>query len=131
MKRTKKSASPKHAPQKSTLRDAVLKSLDQDKAVDIVCIDLTGKTSIADYMVVATGTSSRHVAAMAEKLKTRLSKEGIKPRIEGKSTGDWVVVDAIDVIVHLFREEVREFYNLEKLWQADLATTDVTLYKSL
>ena len=113
------------------LHKMILNALDQDKGDNIVSIDLSGKTALADYMVVVTGTSSRHVVGMAEKLKERLSKQGILARIEGKDTGDWVIVDAGDVIVHLFRAEVRTFYNLEKLWSTDFSTTDYTLYKSV
>lgn len=117
--------------QAAALHDMIVKALDQDKGDNIVSINLAGKTALADYMVVVTGTSSRHVIGMAEKLKERLSKQGIIARIEGKDTGDWVIVDAGDVIVHLFRAEVRTFYNLEKLWSADFATTDYTLYTSV
>lgn len=106
----------------------VIHSLDQDKAQNIVSIDLKGKTSIADFMVIATGTSSRHVAAMASKLAERVRKDGYRPKIEGKDTGDWVIVDTGDIIVHLFRQEVREFYNLEKLWDADFSTVGYNLY---
>lgn len=106
----------------------IMKALDQGKGEDIVSIDLKGKTAIADFMVIATGTSSRHVAAMAENLKERLGKEGVRARIEGKAAGDWVVLDAGDVIVHLFRKEVREFYNLEKLWGSDFSTVGYNLY---
>jgi ribosome-associated protein len=108
----------------------VVKYLDQDKGIDIVSIPLEGRSSLADYMVIATGTSSRHVSGMAQKLKDRLTKEGYRPRIEGATTGDWVIVDAGDVIVHLFRAEVRKFYNLEKLWNPDFAMVDYTLYQS-
>ena len=113
------------------LHELVRKLLDQDKGEDIVSIDLTGKTSIADYMVIVTGKSSRQVAGMAEKLRERLGAEGIKARLEGQEGGDWVIVDAGDVIVHIFRPEVREFYNLEKLWSADFSTVDYTLYQSV
>lgn len=115
----------------TALHDMILNALDQDKGDNIVSIDLSNKTALADYMVIVTGTSSRHVVGMAEKLKDRLSKQGIRARIEGKDTGDWVIVDAGDVIVHLFRAEVRTFYNLEKLWSTDFSTTDYTLYKSV
>lgn len=143
-KKTAKPAAAKPAPAKKTaskaastssqasaLHDMIVKALDQDKGDNIVSINLAGKTALADYMVVVTGTSSRHVVGMAEKLKERLSKQGIIARIEGKDTGDWVIVDAGDVIVHLFRAEVRTFYNLEKLWSTDFSTTDYTLYKSV
>lgn len=108
----------------------VAKALDQDKAENIVSIDLAGKSSIADYMVIATGTSSRHISSMAQKLRDRLSKEGRKCRIEGASGGDWVILDGGDIIVHFFRAEVRTFYNLEKLWGADFSSVDYTLYQS-
>jgi ribosome-associated protein len=107
-----------------------MKLLDQDKGQDILSIDLAGKTSIADYMVIVTGSSSRQVSAMASNLRDRLAAEGVKARVEGQAAGDWVVVDAGDVIVHLFRAEVREFYNLEKLWAADFSTVDYTRYKN-
>jgi ribosome-associated protein len=108
----------------------VLASLDSDKGIDIKSFDLEGRSSIADHMVIATGTSSRHVASMAERLKQKLYKEGYRPRIEGASTGDWVILDAGDVIVHLFRAEVRSFYNLEKLWGTDFGVPDYTFYRS-
>ncbi|MDY0884306.1 ribosome silencing factor [Dongia soli] len=99
----------------------VATSLDDDKAEDIVSIDLRGKSSIADYMVIATGRSSRQLAAMAQHLDEKLTKLGIKDvAIEGMTQGDWVLLDGGDVVVHLFRPEVREFYNLEKMWGADL-----------
>jgi ribosome-associated protein len=104
-------------------------ALDQDKGTNIVSIDLAGKTAIADYMVIVTGTSSRHVSSMAEKLRDRMAKEGVRARIEGKGTGDWVIVDTGDIMVHLFRQEVRDFYSLEKLWGTDFSAVDYTLYK--
>jgi len=113
------------------MHQMIVKALDQDKGDNIVSIDLAGKSSIADYMVIVTGTSTRHVIGMAQKLKERLSKEGHSARLEGTDSGDWVIVDAGDVIVHLFRAEVRTFYNLEKLWSADFSSTDYTLYKSV
>ncbi|MCV2894315.1 ribosome silencing factor [Lentibacter sp. XHP0401] len=95
----------------------ILKSLDDDKAEDIVQIDLRGKTSIGDYMVVCSGRSSRQVGAISEKLAERLKVEhGRTSKIEGKNTGDWVLVDTGDIIVHVFRPEVRDFYQLEKMW---------------
>ena len=95
----------------------VLKSLDDDQAQDIVSIPLEGKTSIADHMVVASGRSSRQVAAMAQKLAERIKRAGLGGvRIEGLPAADWVLVDAGDVIVHLFRPEVRSFYDLERMW---------------
>ncbi|WP_422052239.1 ribosome silencing factor [Shimia sp.] len=95
----------------------ILTSLDEDKAEDVVQIDLRGKTSIGDYMVICTGRSSRQVTAIAEKLVERLKAEfGRGAKVEGKDTGDWVLVDTGDVILHIFRPEVREFYQLEKMW---------------
>jgi ribosome-associated protein len=100
----------------------VLASLDDDKAEEVVQIDLRGRTEMADYMVICSGRSSRQVAAISEKLVDRLKLElGRLCRIEGKETGDWVLIDAGDVIVHVFRPEVRDFYQLEKMWQATAA----------
>lgn len=129
----KKPAAPKLAVKKAPeLHDFISATLDRDKAQDIVTLNLKGKTGIADYMLIATGTSSRHVVGMAKKLRDTLSTEHkIKAGLEGADTGDWVIVDAGDVIVHIFREEVREFYNLEKLWGADFATVNYTLYQSV
>ncbi len=113
------------------LREFLTKALDEDKAIDIVTIDLAGKTALADYMIIASGTSSRHVSSMAQKIKERVKeKYGTIAKIEGADTGgDWVIVDTGDAIIHLFRPEIREFYNLEKLWGSDFAATNYTLYK--
>jgi ribosome-associated protein len=95
----------------------ILASLDDDKAEEVVQIDLRGRSEMADYMVICSGRSSRQVAAISEKLVDRLKADtGRLCRIEGKETGDWVLIDAGDVIVHVFRPEVREFYQLEKMW---------------
>ena len=100
-----------------TILAAVLQSLDDDKGEDIVQINLRGKSEMGDYMVIASGRSTRQVSAMAEKLADKLKQElGIISKTEGKETGDWVLVDTGDVIVHIFRPEVREFYQLEKMW---------------
>lgn len=115
------------SPRKSTetplspeqIKALIFTSLDADKAEDIEIIDLDQKSSLADYIVIATGTSSRHVSALAGKLVDKLLEAGVKsPRTEGERQGDWVIVDAGDVIVHLFRPEVRAFYNIEKMWRA-------------
>lgn len=99
------------------LHQLVLASLDDDQALDTVSIPLTGKSSIADHMVIASGRSTRQVASMAHKLVDRIKAEtGKIARIEGLPTADWVLIDADDVIVHLFRPEVRSFYNLERMW---------------
>lgn len=99
------------------LLSAIIKILEDGKAEDIVTIDLQGKTSLADYMVIASGTSSRQVIALAEKIAFDLKKAGLKTSLEGKSQGQWVIVDAADVIVHIFHPEIRQFYGLEELWQ--------------
>ena len=97
---------------------AVLKSLDEDKGEDVVQINLRGKSEMGDYMVIASGRSSRQVVSIAEKLSEKIKHEfGIVSKTEGKDGGDWVLVDTGDVIVHVFRPEVREFYQLEKMWQ--------------
>ena len=93
-----------------------MQSLDDDQAQEVISIPLEGKSNIADYMIVASGRSSRQVAAMAQKLAERIKKGGRNARIEGLPSADWVLIDAEDVIVHLFRPEVRSFYNLERMW---------------
>lgn len=99
------------------LLDLILASLDDDKAEEVVTISLKGRSSIADYMVICSGRSSRQVASIADKLIERLKlRAGISARVEGREAGDWVLVDAGDVIVHVFRPEVRAFYQLEKMW---------------
>ena len=95
----------------------LLVSLDDAKAEDVVTIDLAGKTSIADLMIIASGRSSTHVASIADRIMKALKEEGFgTPRVEGLTHGDWVLIDAGDAIVHIFRPEVRQFYNLEKMW---------------
>ncbi|MFA5592045.1 MAG: ribosome silencing factor [Micavibrio sp.] len=101
----------------AVLKDLIEASLSDDKAQDIQIIDLRGHSALADYLVVASGTSTRHVASIAQKLCDRLSARGVKEvRTEGMTQANWVVVDTGDIIVHLFRPEVREFYNIEKMW---------------
>jgi ribosome-associated protein len=101
----------------AALHRLVMASLDDDQAVETVSIPLAGKSSIADFMVVASGRSTRQVASMAAKLAEKIKAEfGRSPRVEGLPTADWVLIDAGDVIVHLFRPEVRSFYNLERMW---------------
>lgn len=108
-------------PPPKKLLEIIKKSLDDDKAQELVVIDLAGKTTLADYMVIASGTSIRQVAAMAEHLRQRVKASGIRPvPVEGLEHCDWVLIDAGDVIVHLFRPEVRVFYNLEKMWGANI-----------
>lgn len=104
-----------------SLRDMVITTLDQDKAEDIISIDLEGKTAIADYMVIASGRSQRHVGALSEQILRVLKNDGYGSiRAEGQGSCDWVLIDAIDVIIHIFRPEVREFYSLEKMWMANI-----------
>jgi ribosome-associated protein len=106
--------------QPGVLVQTVLRCLEDAKAEEIVCIDLNGKTALADTMIIATGRSNTHVGAAAERIIKALKELGVAaPRVEGLSHCDWVLVDAGDAIVHLFRPEVRQFYNLEKMWGHD------------
>ena len=119
--RKKPAPAPEPTPEPKML-DIVLHSLDDAKAEDTVAIDIAGKSSLADHMVVTSGRSNRHVGAVADQVVKALREAGFtKPRVEGLPQADWVLVDGGDVIVHVFRPEVREFYNLEKMWQADFA----------
>lgn len=109
--------SPISSADDSALLALVLSQLDDDQAQDIVSIPLEGKSSIADYMIIASGRSTRQVASMAQKLAERVKKAGFGPaQIEGLPAADWVLVDAGDIVIHLFRPEVRSFYNLERMW---------------
>lgn len=123
----KKAAKPRPKTQASAqsrkLLETILASLDADKAEDIVSIDTSGRTPMADFMVVASGRSNRHVAAIAEHLMQLLKADGLNCRVEGLQQGDWVLVDAVDIIVHLFRPEVRQFYNLEQMWSSGRPAT--------
>jgi ribosome-associated protein len=117
----KKTPQPATAPEPQMI-DVVLKSLDDAKAEETVSIDIAGKSSLADHMVVTSGRSNRHVGAVADQVVKALREAGFgKPRIEGLPHADWVLVDGGDVIVHIFRPEVREFYNIEKMWAVDFA----------
>ncbi len=110
----------KQNTKKLNLLNVVISSLEEFKAQDIVKIDLIGKTSMADSMLIASGTSSRQIRAIAENTVTEIKKSSnVNVNIEGLSQSDWVLIDAGDIIIHLFRPEVREFYNLEKMWQVD------------
>ena len=116
-------APPTELVHKSMSPDTLLKQivhwLDEAKAEDIVTIDLKGKSSLGDYMVITTGRSDRHVGAVAEQLRKHLKENGVEGvRVEGLETCDWVLIDAGDILVHVFRDEVRDFYNLEKMWSA-------------
>ncbi len=101
---------------------AIVETLEDDKAEDLIVIDLEGKSSIADQMIIASGRSQRHVAAIADHVTRRLKDEGVgRVRVEGMPNADWVLIDTGDIIVHLFRPEVRAFYNLERIWGTDAA----------
>ena len=115
--------SEKTIPTGDDVLELVKTYLDNDKAEDVVAIDLNGKTEIADYMIIATGSSQRHVGAMTDHIHRNLKTIGVRGiAIEGMPQCDWVLLDAGDVIVHLFRPEVRDFYNLEKIWMAPKLT---------
>ena len=99
------------------LKEKILKTLTNNKALDVVTIDLEGKTSIADYMIIASGTSSRHLQSLSEQVLEEFKRQGIfESKIEGNESSDWKLVDGIDLIVHLFHPEKRKFYELEKIW---------------
>ncbi|MEO0393965.1 MAG: ribosome silencing factor [Pseudomonadota bacterium] len=116
----RQTADTSHLPTPSQLEQIATQSLEDDKAFDIVTIDLAGKSSLADVMLIASGNSARQVSAMAEHLVEKIKASGVKSvRLEGKAASDWVLIDAGDIIVHLFRPEVREFYNIEKMWLLD------------
>ncbi|MBR4127182.1 MAG: ribosome silencing factor [Alphaproteobacteria bacterium] len=112
----KKAAKPKENAEEKKLVDLIVKTLENGKADDVVVINLTGKTALADYLVVASGRAPRHVSALAEQVQLRLKKTGVPASIEGEDVGDWVIVDAGDVIVHVFHPETRELYCIEELW---------------
>jgi len=99
------------------LKTIILNTLDSNKALDIVSIDLKNKSSMADYMIIASGTSSRHIQSLSDQVLEKLKANGVKnSKIEGKESGDWKLVDGIDLIVHIFNPEKRKFYELEKIW---------------
>ena len=115
------------APESDALHALIMHQLDEDQAAEVVSIPLAGVSSIADHMVIASGRSTRHVAAMADKIAQRVKQDLRRTvRLEGLPTADWVLIDAGDVIVHLFRPEVRSFYNLERMWGADSAPAPTT-----
>ena len=104
--------------QKNTdLKNIILHTLDSNKALDIISIDLKNKSSMADYMIIASGTSSRHIQALSEQVLEKLRANGVKnSKIEGKESSDWKLVDGIDLIIHIFNPEKRKFYEIEKIW---------------
>jgi ribosome-associated protein len=115
-----------HAPGSAQLLAQIIQWLDEAKAEDIVTIPLEGKSSLGDYMVIATGRSDRHVGAIADQLHQKIKATGLaRVRVEGKEACDWVLIDTGDIIVHVFRPEVREFYNLEKMWKAEIPAGEV------
>jgi ribosome-associated protein len=117
-------STPKVAAPNATISlvELILNTLEDAKAEETVSVDITGKSSLADHMIVTSGRSQRHVGAVADQIISALRDNGFgKPRVEGLPHCDWVLVDTGDVIVHIFRPEVREFYNIEKMWQADFA----------
>ena len=103
------------------LKDKIIKTLDSNKASNIVAIDLDGKSSVADYMIIASGTSSRHLQSLSEQVLSEFKRQGIvDSKIEGKDSNDWKLVDTQDIIVHIFHPEKREFYDLEKMWSEEI-----------
>ena len=101
----------------SNLKKIIISTLDSNKAIDIVSIDLKNKSSMADFMIIASGTSSRHIQALSEQVLEKFKNNGVKDsKIEGKESGEWKLVDGIDLIVHIFHPEKRKFYELEKIW---------------
>ena len=114
----------------SNLKKEIINILDSNKALDIVTINLEGKSSMADYMIVASGTSSRHIQALSEQVFENFKRNGIKNcKIEGKESSDWKLVDGIDLIVHIFNPEKRKFYELEKIWSELIPKEKVIIWK--
>ena len=112
------------------LKNKIIKKLDSNKALDIISIDLEGKSSIADYMIIASGTSSRHIQALSEQVYEELKSNGIiNCKIEGKDSTDWKLVDGIDLVVHIFNPEKRKFYELEKMWSELIPKERVMIWK--
>ncbi len=125
VKALKPATSKEGKAESDALHALVMKSLDDDQAQDIISIPLHGKSNIADHMVIAEGRSTRQVAAIAQKLAERVKQAGGTARIEGLANADWVLIDVGDVIVHIFRPEVRSFYNLERMWAVDEEPAEV------
>ena len=110
------------------LKSIILNTLDSSKALDIISIDLKNKSSMADHMIIASGTSSRHIQALSEQVLEKLRANGVKnSKIEGKESSDWKLVDGIDLIVHIFNPEKRKFYELEKIWSELIPREKVTI----
>tara|TARA_B100001758_G_C18083068_1_gene439247 strand:+ start:128 stop:478 length:351 start_codon:yes stop_codon:yes gene_type:complete len=112
----------------SDLKETILKTLDNNKALDVVSIDLANKSSMADYMIIASGTSSRHIQALSEQVLEKFKNNGIKNcKIEGSDSSEWKLIDGIDLIVHIFNPEKRKFYELEKMWSELIPKEKVTI----
>jgi len=112
----------------SNLKKIILKTLDSNKALDVISIDLANKSSMADYMIIASGTSSRHIQALSEQVLEQFKNNGIiNCKIEGKDSNDWKLIDGIDLIVHIFNPEKRKFYELEKMWSELIPKEKVTI----
>ena len=110
------------------LKKLIEKTLNKNKAKDITSLNLKGKTSIADYMVIASGTSSKHIQSLSEILLKELENNGLdKSKIEGRASNDWKLIDAIDIIVHIFHPQKRKFYDLEKMWSEPVTKERITL----
>ena len=112
----------------SDLKETILKTLDNNKALDIISIDLANKSSMADYMIIASGTSSRHIQALSEQVLEKFKNSGIKNcKIEGSESNEWKLIDGIDLIVHIFNPEKRKFYELEKMWSELIPKEKITI----
>ncbi len=110
------------------LKETILKTLDNNKALDIISIDLENKSSMADYMIIASGTSSRHIQALSEQVLEKFKNSGIKNcKIEGSESNEWKLIDGIDLIVHIFNPEKRKFYELEKMWSELIPKEKITI----
>ena len=110
------------------LKETILKTLDNNKALDVISIDLANKSSMADYMIIASGTSSRHIQALSEQVLEKFKNSGIKNcKIEGSDSSEWKLIDGIDLIVHIFNPEKRKFYELEKMWSELIPKEKITI----
>ena len=116
----------------SSLKKIIINTLDSNKALDIISIDLANKSSMADYMIIASGTSSRHLQSLSEQVLEQFKKNGVlNSKIEGKDSNDWKLIDGIDVIVHIFNPEKRKFYELEKIWSELIPKEKIIIWKNL
>ena len=114
----------------SNLKEEIINTLDANKALDIISIDLEGKSTMADYMIIASGTSSRHIQSLSEQVFEKFKNNGIHNcKIEGKESNDWKLVDGIDLIVHIFNPEKRKFYELEKMWSELMPKEKLMIWK--